>query len=162
MQHCQNRSDRYRHKFRETSPVRSLRAPDVPTSIPGNVEASSSFHQSRSNGQSLQEASVGRRFQGTSGSLPFHRSAPELAREQLHSKSLGEKAPLEHIALEGETTKLTEVPPPTPEQLDSDKLELGDDSWIYGIQLAEALADMQTSSAQLGCKAWWARAHQRR
>ena len=153
MQHCQIRSDR--HKIRETSPVRSLRAPDLPNLSPGKVEASSSFHQSRSKGKSLQEASLGRYFQGNSGSLPFHRSAPDLALEQLDRRSLDAKALPEHFALEGETTKLRKVPSPNPLQLDRDKLELDEfeqDSWTHRGQLTKALAAMQQAVHSLIAK----------
>ena len=160
MQHCQNRIDRLR--YRETAPVHSLQAPAPPTLSPGRGEDQASVHQPRSNGQreasrklslqGLQEAHSGRPFQSDSGSLPHHRSAPDRALEQNFRRSLGAKAPLEQLALEGETTKLTKVPPPTPEQLDSDKLELGDDSWIYGIQLAEAIAEMQQAVHSLVAK----------
>ena len=56
------------------------------------------------------------------------------------------------IALEGETTKLRRVPPPTPQQLDRDKLELENDSWTYKIQLAEAIAEMQQAVRSLVAK----------
>ena len=61
---------------------------------------------------SLQEASLGRHFQDITESLPFHRSAPELVLEQKKRESLAEKAPLEHFALEGETSKLRKRHPP--------------------------------------------------
>ena len=74
---------------------------------------------------SLQEASVGRQVQDIFESLPSHRSAPELLSwNQSRSKSLAEKAPLEHFALEGETSKLTKRHSPQQSQLDNDKLEL--------------------------------------
>ena len=85
------------------------------------------------------------------GSLPYHRSAPSSVLEQGFRESLGEKAPLEHCALEGETTKLR-VPTPTPQQLDRDKLELENDSWTYKIQLAEAIAEMQQAVRSLVAK----------
>ena len=100
---------------------------------------------------SLQEASLGRQTQDLDGSFSSYRVAPSSVLRQEQTESLGVKAPLEHIALEGETTKLTRVPPPTP-QLDRHKLELEDDSWIYGIQLAEALAKMQQAVHSLVAK----------
>ena len=160
MQHCQSRSDRIRIK--ETTPVPSLQAPAPPTLSPGRGEDHASLHHPRSKGRraafrklspsDLQEAHLGRRFQGNSGSLPCYRLAPDLALEQLDRRSLDAKAPLEHIALEGETTKLREVPPPTPEQLDRDKLELGNDSWTYKIQLADAIEAMQRAVHSLVAK----------
>ena len=72
----------------------------------------------------LQEASIGRQAQDIFASLPSHRSAPKPVLEQSRSRSLAEKAPLEHFALEGETSKLTKRHPPQKSQLDSDKLEL--------------------------------------
>ena len=65
-----------------------------------------------------------RQAQDIFASLPSHRSAPKLVLEQSSSKSLAEKAPLEHFALEGEPSKLTKGHPPQQSQLDSDKLEL--------------------------------------
>ena len=67
---------------------------------------------------------------------------------------MGEKAPLEHFALEGETTKLR-VPPPTPEQLDRDKLELDEfelDSCTPRGQLERALAAMHQAVRSLSAK----------
>ena len=129
MQHCQSRS----HKIRKTSPVQSLRAPTLPINIPGRGEAQASLHHPWSNWvreasrklshRSLQEASLGRLSQDITASLPFYRFAPELVLEQKKRKSLAEKAPLEHLALEGETSKLRKRHPPQ-QQLDSDKLEL--------------------------------------
>ena len=79
-------------------------------------------HQ-RSKG-SLQEASLGRKAQDITESLPFHGSAPDLVLEQCFRKSLDAKALPEHLALEGEPTKLRKRHPPQQRQLDSDKLEL--------------------------------------
>ena len=136
MQHCQNRSDRLSHK--ETTPPQACVPREETATYPVPPMPPQACRHSRSNGkreasrklslQGLQEAHSGRRFQGNSGSLPWYRLAPDLALEQLDRRSLDEKAPLEHIALEGETTKLREVPPPTPAQLDRDKLELENNS----------------------------------
>ena len=107
-----------------------------------------------------------RQVQDVDGSLPYHRSAPSSVLEQGFRESLGEKAPLEHIALEGETTKLRSVPPPTPQQLDNDKLELDKcepDSWTHRGQLTRALMAMHQAVRSLSCKAWWAtEAHKQR
>ena len=105
---------------------------------------------------SLQEASLGRHSQDSSGSLPFHRSAPDLVLEQSFRRSLDAKALPEHFALEGETTKLREVPSPTPlEQLDGDKLELVNleqDSCTHRGQLRRALAAMHQAVHSLVTK----------
>ena len=104
---------------------------------------------------SLQEASLGRHFQDSSGSLP-HRSAPDLVLEQSFRRSLDAKALPEHFALEGETTKLRKVPPPTPlEQLDRDKLELDNleqDSCTHRGQLRRALEAMHQAVHSLVTK----------
>ena len=104
---------------------------------------------------SLQEASLGRHFQDSSRSLP-HRSAPDHVLEQSFRRSLDAKALPEHFALEGETTKLKEVPPPTPlEQLDRDKLELDNleqDSCTHRGQLRRALAAMHQAVHSLVTK----------
>ena len=74
----------------------------------------------------------------------------------LERESLAEKTPLEHLALEGETTKLREVPPPTPpEQLDRDKLELDEfeqNSWTHRGQLTKALKAMHQAVHSLVAK----------
>ena len=79
-------------------------------------------------------------------SLPWNNSDRE---------SLSEETPLEQLALEGETTKLRRVPPPTPEQLDRDKLELDEfelDSCTPRGQLERALAAMHQAVRSLSAK----------
>ena len=96
-----------------------------------------------------------RQAQDVDGSLPYHRSAPSSVLEQGFRESLGEKAPLEHCALEGETTKLRRVPTPTPEQLDRDKLELDDlkpESCTPRGQLERALVAMHQAVRSLSAK----------
>ena len=154
MQHCQTRSDNHR----ETTPVQSLQAPTLP--IPGSGDDQASLHHPRSKGlrdafRKHSQDSLGRHLQDSSGSLPCHRSAPDLVLKQ-GFRSLGEKTPFEHLALEGETTKLREVPSPTPlEQLDGDKLELDEfeqDSWTHRGQLTRALRAMHQAVHSLAAK----------
>ena len=149
MQHLQNRSNRC--KYRETAPLQACVPPTCRSYHPAVSKPAQACEQPRSTRDSLQEASLGRQAQNLDGSFSSYRVAPSSVLRQEQTESLDVKAPLEHIALEGETTKLTRVPPPTP-QLDRDKLELEDESWIYGIQLAEALAKMQQAVHSLVAK----------
>ena len=155
MQHCQM-SDRYRRKLRETTPRQVWRPPTSRQPYPAVSTPLQAWPQSRSNRGSLQEASVGRQPQDLDGSFSSYRVAPSSVLRQNKIESLGAKAPLEHIALEGETTKLKGVlPPQSPEQLDRDKLELDDlklDSCTPRGQLERALAAMHQAVRSLSAK----------
>ena len=139
MQHCQIRSDR------ETTPRGAWRPQEDRTTYPVPPMPLQASPQSRSTrGCDLQEAHIGRQAQDLDGSFSSCRVAPSSVLRQKQTESLGEKAPLEHFALEGETTKLR-VPPPNPEQLDNDKLELDEfeqNSCTHRGQLRRALRAM--------------------
>ena len=153
--HRMHRSNRTR--LRETTPRQAWRPPPWRQPYPPAVMPLQAWPQSRSNGQrrafrkpplgSLQEASLDRHLQDMDESFPDYRSAPSLVLRQGFSQSFAakaplehfalegepsklterhppQKAPLEHFALEGEPSKLTERHPPQQSQLDSDKLEL--------------------------------------
>ena len=122
MQHLQIRSNRCR--LRETTPT-SLEAPGgdrnsltrfllslsklVPQSrsTMGKREASRKLSL-----QGLQEAHVGRLFQGNSGSLPCYRLAPDLALEQLEIGAWVRKPLLSNLLLRGRPPSLESHPPP--------------------------------------------------
>ena len=128
--HRQSRS----HRIRKTTPLQACGPQEETASYPVPPMPPQACKQSRSNGTRrasrkpplgcLQEASLGRHLQDMDASFSDHRSAPSFVLEQTSRKSLAEKAPLEHFALEGETSKLTKRHPPQQSQLDSDKLEL--------------------------------------
>ena len=122
------------YRFRETSPMSSLSAPEPPINLPGRLEASSSLHQPQHNlgGAScrVDRSSIGRlqdaslQAQKLAVSFPdLDGIAPALATEK---ESLSATTPLRQLASEESTRqKLQEqVPPPT--QLRHMMLQLGD------------------------------------
>ena len=133
MQHRQIRSDRHRTRFRETSPMQAWGPPTCRYTYPAESKPPQAWHQPRHNWErgafrkpslgSLQEASFLRQARDQAESLPSYRLAPALLRENPR-RSLPEKALPQHLALEGETSKLLPEHPPTQhEQLDLAQLE---------------------------------------
>ena len=131
MQHLQIRSHRFRNK--KTSPMQAWGPPTCRSTYPAVSMPPQASHQQRSKWErgasgkpslsSLQEASFPRQVQDLAASLPDHRLAPALLRENPR-RSLTAKALPQHFALEGETSKLLpEHPPNQHEQLDSAQLE---------------------------------------
>ena len=106
--HRQSRS----HRSKETSPLEAWGPPPRRPTNPVVVKPPQAYQQPRSNGERRayrkppsgcrQEASLGRQIQDMDASFPYHRSAPSSVLEQRFRKSLDEKTPLEHFALEGE------------------------------------------------------------